>query len=123
MRKLGVGIYGVGEGFGGIMGDRKPREVHVQAAARALKFAEDKIRNGDYRLLILDEINVAVHLGLVDVEEMLAFLKNKPKDLDVILTGRDAPKEFIEIADLVSEVKDLKHPFSKGVSAKRGIEF
>jgi len=88
-----------------------------------LKFAEDKIRNGDYRLLILDEINVAVHLGLVDVEEMLAFLKNKPKDLDVILTGRDAPKEFIEIADLVSEVKDLKHPFSKGVSAKRGIEF
>ena len=123
LRKLGVEIYPMGEGFVGIMGDRKPREVHVQAASKALKFAEDKIRNGDYRLLILDEINVAVHLGLVDVEEMLAFLKNKPKDLDVILTGRDAPKEFIEIADLVSEVKDLKHPFSKGVSAKRGIEF
>ncbi len=123
LRKLGVEIYPMGEGFVGIMGDRKPREVHVQAAREALDFAQKKVAKEDYDLILLDEINVAVSIGLLEVKEVLEFLKDRPTSLNVILTGRNAPKEFTEIADLVSEVKDLKHPFSKGVSAKKGIEF
>ena len=123
LKKLGVEIYPMGEGFVGILGDRKPREVHVQAAQKALAFARKKVAKENYGLLVLDEINVAVALGLIGVGEVLKFLKNRPAGLNVIITGRNAPKELIEIADLVSEVKDLKHPFSKGVSAKKGIEF
>src|SRR3972149_1852481 len=123
LKKIGVEIYPMGEGFVGIMGDRKPREVHVRAAEKALEFAEEKVREGDFNLLILDEINVAVSLGLLDAGRVLKFLNNRPKDLNTILTGRNAPPEFIQIADLVSEVKEVQHPFSKGETAKKGIEF
>ena len=123
LKELGVEIYPMGLGFVGIMGDTLPRSDHEKAAREALKFVRKKIRKGSYDLLILDEVNVAISLGLIDVKAVLQLLKDRPKDLDVILTGRDAPKEFIEIADLVSEVKEVKHPFAKGETAKKGIEF
>lgn len=123
LRKIGVEIYPMGEGFVGILGDRKPREIHVQAAEKALDFARKKIVEGNYDLLVLDEINVAVSLGLLDTGRVEKFLKKRPRNLSVILTGRNAPKEFIKIADLVSESKDLKHPFSQGEMAKKGVEF
>ena len=123
LKKIGVEIYPMGEGFVGIMGDRKPREMHVRAAEKALDFAEEKVRVGDFNLLILDEINVAVSLGLLDADKVFEFLKNKPEDLNVILTGRNAPPEFVKVADLVSEVKEIEHPFAKGKIAKKGIEF
>lgn len=123
LRKLGVEIYPMGKGFVGIMGDRQPREIHVQAAEKAFEFAEKTVSKGAFDLLILDEINVAVSLGLLDSGKVLKLLKNKPEDLNVILTGRNAPPEFIEIADLVSEVKEIDHPFAKGKTAKRGMEF
>lgn len=123
LKKLGIEIYPMGEGFVGIMGDTKPREVHEQAARQALEFAKDKIQASDYQLLILDEVNVAVSLGLISAKNVLKFLKDKPKDLNVILTGRNAPEEFIKVADLISEVKEVKHPFAEGKKAKRGIEF
>ncbi|MEX1068519.1 MAG: cob(I)yrinic acid a,c-diamide adenosyltransferase [Patescibacteria group bacterium] len=123
LKKLGIEIYPMGEGFVGIMGDTKPREVHEKAARKALEFAQEKVNSGDYDLLILDEVNVAVSLGLLDVKSVLDFLKDKPEKLNVILTGRNAPKELIEAADLISEVKEIKHPFAEGKKAKRGIEF
>jgi cob(I)alamin adenosyltransferase len=123
LKKLGVEIYPMGLGFVGIMGDTLPRSEHEKAARKALDFVRKKVRDGSYDLLILDEVNVAISLGLLDVEVVLQLLKARPKDLNVILTGRGAPEEFIEIADLVSEVKEVKHPFSKGVSAKKGVEF
>ena len=98
-------------------------ELFCEAAQRALDFAKKKVAEGDYDLLILDEVNNAVELGLLEVEEVLEFLKERSPKLSVILTGRDAPAEFIALADLVSEVKDVKHPFDKGISAKKGSEF
>lgn len=123
LKKLGVEIYPMGLGFVGIMGDTLPRSDHEKVAREALEFVRKKIGEGSYDLLILDEVNVAVSLGLIDSKSVLDFLKDKPEDLTVILTGRGAPKEFIEIADLVSEVKEVKHPFSEGVSAKKGVEY
>lgn len=123
LKKLGVEIYPMGLGFVGIMGDQLPRSAHEKAAREALEFVRKKIGEGSYDLLILDEVNVAISLGLIDVKPVLKLLKNKPKDLSVILTGRGAPKELIEIADLVSEVKEVKHPFSGGIAAKKGREY
>jgi cob(I)alamin adenosyltransferase len=74
-------------------------------------------------MIILDEINYVISYGLLPVEEMLTLLEKKPKRLHLILTGRDAHKKIIEKSDLVTEMKEIKHPFSKGVKAQKGIEF
>src|SRR3972149_585551 len=123
LKKLGVEIYPMGLGYVGILSDQKEKETHVQAAQRALDFAKKKITEGDYDLLILDEVNNAVELGLLEVGGVLEFLKERSPKLGVILTGRDAPEEFINLADLVSEVNDVKHPFDQGITAKKGSEF
>ena len=78
---------------------------------------------GDYDLLMLDEINASIRLGVVDTEELLTFLKNKPEKLEVILTGRDPIPELVEVADYVSEIKKVKHPFDQGILARKGIEY
>jgi len=123
LKKLGVEIYPMGLGYVGILSDQKEKETHVQAAQRALDFAKKKIAEEEFDLLVLDEVNNSVHLGLLEVGEVVDFLKNRPQELSVILTGRDAPAQFKEMADLVSEVKDVKHPYEKGISAKKGSEF
>lgn len=123
LKKLGVEVYPMGLGYVGILTDQKEKAQHVQAAERALDFAKGKLQTGGYDLLILDEVNNAVHLGLLEVGEVLEFLKSKPKNVSVILTGRDAPQEFLKLADLVSEVREIKHPFSKGLQGKKGIEY
>jgi len=76
-----------------------------------------------YDLLILDEINVACHYGLIDENKLLRFIKEKPDGLEIILTGRYASSRLIKIAHLVSEVKKIKHPFNGGIKARKGIEF
>jgi len=123
LRNLGVEIYPMGVGYVGILGDHREKREHIQVARKALNFVKKKISEGSFDLLILDEVNVAVSLGLLNVEEVTDFLENKPKNLNVILTGRGAPKEFVKVADLVSEVREVKHPFKKGVEGRRGIEF
>lgn len=123
LKKIGVEVYPMGMGYVGIMTDKKKVAQHIQAAEKALDFAKNKAAEGNFDLLVLDEINNSVSLGLLDVEEVLEFLKSKPKNLSVILTGRDVPGEFIEVADLVSEVKDVKHPFKQDAKAQKGIEF
>ena len=74
-------------------------------------------------VLILDEINLVLKYNMLPMNEFLDFIKEKPKNLEVILTGRDAPKEVIEISDYVSEVKMIKHPFNKGIFGRRGVEY
>lgn len=123
LKKLGIEIYPMGMGYVGILTDQKEKEIHIQVAEKAFDFAKKKVNGGSYDLLILDEINNSVQLGLLDVSEVIDFLKTKPEKLSVIITGRGAPKEFVEIADLVSEIKDIKHPYEKGAKAKKGIEF
>ena len=73
--------------------------------------------------MILDEINYAINLGLLDVEEIIKLIKEKPDELDLVLTGNHAKEEIIELADLVTEMKEVKHPFKSGIKAKKGIDF
>ncbi len=75
------------------------------------------------KLLILDEINLAVHFNLLPLRDVVDFLKDIPPETTVVLTGRRAPRELIELADLVSEMKLIKHPFEKGVFAREGVEY
>lgn len=83
----------------------------------------EKMRSGEFRMIILDEINNAVHNGLLPVEEVLRALDEKPDGLHLVLTGRNARSEVVERADLVTEMKEIKHPFKKGIRAQPGVEF
>lgn len=114
----------MGKGFVGILGDTLPREEHEQAADDALEYARKEAATGNWNLLILDEINNALQLGLLLKEDVLEFVDEvKDKIEHLILTGRDALPELIEKADLVTEMRDIKHPYMKGVKGKRGLEY
>ena len=96
---------------------------HKKFAQETLNFAEKEILSGEWDLIILDEINYAVKFGLITEEEIFSLIKKRPPNLHLLLTGRDALSEIIEIADLVTEMKLIKHPFQKGIKAQQGIEF
>ncbi len=113
----------LGKGFVGIIDDKLPREEHIKAAREALAIAMKKITSGDYRIVILDEINVAVKLNLIDIEDLLDLIKAKPERLHLIITGRGADPKLIEAADLVTEMREIKHPYQKGIEAQRGIDY
>lgn len=87
------------------------------------ELARNASKSGNYQLIILDEANIALELGLIDLEEMKDFLRNKPQDLEIVLTGRHAHHEIIELAHLVSEIKPIKHYWDIGVPARQGIEY
>ena len=116
-------LIAIGKGFVGILDDNSPREEHEKYAAEALRICREKINSGNYNVVILDEVNYAINLGLIDVQEIIKLIKEKPSNLDLVLTGRDAKEEIIELADLVTEMKEIKHPFKSGIKAKKGIDF
>lgn len=99
------------------------KEEEKEEARQALKTAREAITSGEYDLVVLDEVNIASAWGLIDKEEIVKLIKDKPLQLDLILTGRYAPQGFIELADLVTEMKEVKHPFKKGILAKKGIDY
>lgn len=114
-------FYAMGEGF---TWETQDRERDRQKAQEAWQKGLEFIRNPDCQLVLLDEINVALKLGYLDVQEVLAGLAEKPPATHVILTGRGAPPELIAAADLVTEMKLIKHPFrEQGIKAQPGIEF
>lgn len=90
---------------------------------KALEFCRSVIKNRECDLLIIDEIMGALHTKLIDVSEVLELIKSKPEDMELILTGRNVPPEIMDAADLVTEMKEVKHYFNKGVNARKGIEF
>ncbi len=110
-------------GRGRFVTDVSPQEEDVKLAREAFKVAKSAVQNGDYDMVILDEINVALNLKLVNVNETLQLIKNKPKHVELVLTGRYAPQRIVEIADLVTEMKEVKHPFNQGIKPRKGIEF
>jgi cob(I)alamin adenosyltransferase len=112
-----------GLGFYKIMDDDKPEELHKKAAADGLRRASEAIKSGKYNLVILDEINNAIHEGLLKATDVTKILRNKPETVHIILTGRDAHREILEVADMVSEIRDVKHPFKKGILAQRGFDY
>lgn len=116
-------MVAVGKGFVGIIDDKSPKEEHENIAKEAIKVSNEKIQSGNYDIVILDEINYAVNLELITVEQVLDIIKSKPRTVDLVLTGNYAREEVIEIADLVTEMRVIKHPFQRGIKAKEGIDF
>lgn len=92
-------------------------------AERGLKIVEDLFQKGEHRVIVLDELNSTVDLGMLDLERVISVLKTKPSNVELILTGRNCPDEIKELADLVSEVKMVKHYFYQGVQAREGLDF
>jgi cob(I)alamin adenosyltransferase len=101
----------------------KPKQADIELARKGLRQAGRIIAAGKYDLVILDEINVALSLGLLSLNDVVKLLKSVPKQVEVVLTGRYAHPKIKRLADLVSEMKDVKHYYKKGVKARRGIEY
>ena len=97
--------------------------IDIYLATKGLAEFCEAMANGRYDLIILDEIIVAIDFGLLNLEDVKNAIAQKPPELHLILTGRNAPGELIEIADLVTEMQAIKHPFSQGVNAQKGIEY
>jgi cob(I)alamin adenosyltransferase len=116
-------LTAVGKGFVGILDDKTPKEVHQNIAKEAIEIAKQKILSEKYNIVILDEINYAVNLGLVDLDDVLNLIRTKPKNVTLVLTGNHVKQQVIDAADLVTEMREIKHPFQKGIRAKKGIDF
>ena len=112
-----------GKGFVGIVDDKEDISTHIRAAEEALQYSREAMESGKYDHLILDEINVALNLNLIKLEDVIQLIKDKPEELHLILTGRDAPQELIDAADLVTEMREIKHPFQKGIMAQQGVDY
>jgi len=100
-----------------------PHPEDLKEARRGLELAREALRSGEYDLVILDEVNVALHYGLIGLKEVLELIELKPHGVELVLTGRYAPRELLERADLVSEVVEVKHPYREGVPARQGVEY
>ena len=116
-------LVAIGKGFVGILDDKSSKEDHKKIAEEALKISKEKIQSDKYDIVILDEINYAINLELINVEDVLDIIKNKPDNVNLVLTGNHAKQEIIDIADLVTEMREIKHPFQSGIKAKKGIDF
>jgi len=101
----------------------EPEEIDVRMAREGFERAKRVVEEGKHRMLILDEINVAMDYGLLPLQEVLDFLRSCPEDMEIVCTGRYAPQELMDMADLVSEVKEVKHHFQQGVKMRKGIEY
>lgn len=115
-----VTIRAMGEGFSW---ETQDRQRDIQAAESAWQMAKDMINDPSYKMVILDELNIPLRYDNLDINDVIDFLKNKPEDLHVIVTGRNAKDEMLDAADLVTEMTMVKHPFRSGVKAQIGIEF
>lgn len=98
------------------------KEEEKAEARRALDLARQAMRDG-YDLVVLDEVNIAVSWGLIDVGDLVRLIEEKPLHVDLILTGRYAPQRLIELADLVTEMVEVKHPYKQGIKAKKGVDY
>ena len=94
-----------------------------EAGLKGWELASEKIASGLYGLIVLEEITYLINYGVISKEEVLSVLANRPDGVDVVITGRQAPDELVEAADLVTEMREGKHPYGKGVKARKGIEF
>lgn len=117
---MGIETIPLGDGFTWLS---KDIEKDKALAREGWALACEKIESGRYDLVVLDEITYPVTYGWLDVEEVVAALRDRPADVDVILTGRDAAPELVELADLVTEMTEVKHPYQSGIKAQPGIDY
>jgi cob(I)alamin adenosyltransferase len=113
-------IKAMGEGF---TWDTQDRQRDIAAAEAAWAYAKQLIADSSYKMIILDELNIVLRYDYLPLDDVLETLRNKPKDLHVVVTGRNAKEPLMEMADLVTEMTQVKHPFRSGVKAQIGIEF
>jgi len=118
----GFELRQMGRGFVGV-GGATPAPEDIETAMEAFAAAQERVNSGDWDMVIMDEVNCAVDLGLVPLDALLKLIGNKPEVLHLVLTGRGAKPEVIEAADLVTEMREIKHPYKAGVKAQRGVEF
>lgn len=119
--KLGIKISPLGDGC---TWNSKDMNVTISLARQAWQEAQRQILSGNYDLLVLDEFTFPLHFGWLDTNQVIDWLKtNKPENLHLVVTGRHAPQALLEIADLVTEVAEVKHPYKNGIQAQAGIEF
>ncbi len=119
-------LWQLGKGFVKHMGDQKPFEEHLAAAQDAVRMAKEKIVSGAYDLIVLDEIMYAIDYAgvkLVSLDEVMGLIDAKPPALHLILTGRNAPQAIIDRADLVTEMREIKHPWQQKIPAQQGIDY
>ncbi len=115
-----VSIKAMGDGF---TWETQDRQRDIKAAETAWAASKEMIASGDYKMVILDELNIVLRYDYIPLDDVIETLKSKPKDLHVVITGRNAKDDLIEVADLVTEMTLIKHPFRGGVKAQVGIEF
>ncbi|MFZ3135810.1 MAG: cob(I)yrinic acid a,c-diamide adenosyltransferase [Thermodesulfovibrionales bacterium] len=118
-----VELHIAGKGFCGIKGDKSSFEEHRRYAQDAIKLAREKMLSGKFDVLILDEINNALNLDLIDLSQVIELLEEKPPLVHVILTGRDAHSEIIKRAHTVTEMKEIKHAYRQGIKPQKGIDY
>ncbi|MDI6890422.1 MAG: cob(I)yrinic acid a,c-diamide adenosyltransferase [Thermodesulfovibrionales bacterium] len=118
-----IELHLTGKGFCGLYGNTYPYEEHRANAQEAIRLAKEKLFSGNFDILILDEINNALKLRLVDLPQMLELIENKPPLMHLILTGRDAHPEVIERAHTASEVREIKHAYRQGIEPQKGIDY
>ncbi len=119
-RDLGVDWWALGEGF---TWDSDNLEADKATAGRAWAKAAEVLASGDYRLVLFDEITYVLNWGWVPLADVLGALRDRPERTSVILTGRDAPAELIDLADTVTEMREVKHAYHAGIAAKKGIDY
>jgi cob(I)alamin adenosyltransferase len=118
--RLGVEWSRTGDGFSWLSDDLERSRA---LAAAAWELARETIAAGEHRLVVLDELTYPIVWGWIPIEEVVAVLESRPEQVNVIVTGRDAPAELVEVADTVTEMTKVKHAYDRGVRAKRGLDF
>lgn len=110
-------------GLDRIVYENNKTDADTAEIKKGWELAKNAIQNDEYNLIILDEANIAIDMGFIDLQEMIEILKNKPEEMEIVLTGRNAKQEIIDIAHLVSEIKPVKHYWDTGIAARKGIEY
>lgn len=123
LKKLGVAVRVMGQGFVGILDDKKPRAVHTAAARKALATAKQLMRSGDYDVCIFDEAISTLEQKLLKVSAITALIKAKPQHVTICLTGHNHYPALEKLADTVTEMKLVKHPYYQGLLAQRGVDY
>lgn len=125
IKKLGPGVKIIqgGKGFLGILGSKMPKSEHKRSAFEAFNTLYREVISGNWDIVVADEIVGAVASNILSLTKTLQLINDKPQRLDLVLTGHHASKKLISLADLVTEMKEIKHPFQKGILAKKGVDF
>jgi cob(I)alamin adenosyltransferase len=118
-----IELHVTGKGFCGIQGNPYPWEEHRANAQDAIDLVNEKMAGGKFDVMILDELNNSLKLELVDLEQVLQVIRNKPESMHLVITGRDAHPQVLELADTASEVHEIKHAYRKGIEPQPGVDY